>query len=266
MKIFVVIVSLFVAGIAFSQQLAPCDTVISFTPGEGTGFGQAEIYFPENILGWPSSTARKNVAESSPEEICSLGLGGEIVLGWKSGYLVDAPGDDFTVYENAFEYFKGIYSEPAVVSISKDGETWITYEFDELKLEGLAGTEPTIGDGDVGAPGGAGGNSFDIAALGLDTIRYIKLTDTTNIILQNPDHPNYDFTLNGFDLDAIVGYSVERHINSVADYYDECIGCEIEYFNVKGQRVEEYDEYNLVSLQPYFERIKNNKIIRILYN
>jgi len=224
-------------ALADEEFVAPADTVVEFLPGSGPTGGQSELYFPANILGWPSPNAQKNVPESSQEEICSIGLGGSITLSWSGKRLVDRDGVDFTVYENAFEYFNGIYTEPAVVSVSQDGIEWLTFPFNDQTLEGLAGTQPTIGDADVSIPGAAGGDGFDIADLGLEYIRYIRLTDTTNLILKDKEHPNYDVTLNGFDLDAVVGYSVVSDGTSVviSDNNSRCIDCKYPTINVAGE-------------------------------
>jgi len=64
------------------------DAVVSFTPGEGAGFGGN--YFPANVLGPPDQSAGLNEYTSSnkPQEILSLGNGGEIVLSFDDNYII----------------------------------------------------------------------------------------------------------------------------------------------------------------------------------
>jgi ribosomal protein L31 len=50
----------------------------------------------------------------------------------------------------------------------------------------------------------SGGDAFDLATIGIDSVRWIRITDVTRIILDNRSHPFYDPTLSGFDLDAII--------------------------------------------------------------
>ncbi len=87
--------------------------ILSFDPGAGAGFGQD--HFPAVVYGPPvgAGTAQGGV------DVLSLGGGGEIVLGFGGNAIVDQPGADFIVFENAF-YAGGDptapYAEPGVVS------------------------------------------------------------------------------------------------------------------------------------------------------
>jgi hypothetical protein len=138
-----------------------------------------------------------------PREICSIGLDGEIVMGLKAHVIVDAPGADFIVFENAFRGPTGRpYAEPARVSVSRDGSTWVDFPFDSTTLAGCAGLTPTTG-ADPWDPAVSGGDAFDLSTIDVDSVRWIKLTDVTRIVLDNNQHPFYDPTLSGFDLDVI---------------------------------------------------------------
>ncbi len=189
------------------------DIVESFTPGEGQNTGQADEYFPANIFGPPDTNASGNTPSQVPEEILSLGLDGEIVIGFEDHLIVDGPGADFTIFENAFvnPINQKIFAEPAVVSVSIDGEEFIEFPYDEASLEGCAGTKPTNGNADPFDPGQSGGNSFDLAEIGLQKIKWIKIRDITRAVLENPDHEYYDPTLTGFDLDAVAGIHLEKN-------------------------------------------------------
>jgi len=213
--------------LAFSQNYRSgyIDTVYSFTPGTGQNAGQDSAYFPLNIFGPPSERATRTIAETSPEQILSIGMGGEIIVGFKDMIIIDGPGADFTVFENVFEIL-GInkkYVEPAVVSVSRDGHIWHSFPFDSLTLIGCAGNSPTIGNQDPFNPQRSGGDSFDLADLQIDSVRYIKITDITHILIDTPNHPYFDPTLSGFDLDAIAGIHLASSAVSVKTQYNEPI-------------------------------------------
>lgn len=106
----------------------------------------------------------------------SLGFGGSIVLSFDQ-YVLDTAGDDLSVYEA----INGSYPlETAAVAVSQDGTTWYPL------------TEAARND----AVGGVTG--LDFSETGLAWIKYVRLTDTTNLA---------DFTTrptaDGFDLDAV---------------------------------------------------------------
>ncbi|MFN3780664.1 MAG: hypothetical protein ACK4SO_00640, partial [Candidatus Kapaibacteriota bacterium] len=65
-------------------------------------------------------------------------------------------------------------------------------------------------------PKASGGNSFDLAVLGLKKIRFIKIKDICDTILKNPNHPYYDPIISGFDLDCVVGLN----LTPVSDFSD----------------------------------------------
>lgn len=125
----------------------PIDTVLSFKPGNGQDFGRGEDVFPANIFGLPSTNASETAPEASEQQIASLGLKGEIIVGIKDYYIVDGEGDDFTIFENPFynNATKLIFSEPAVVSVSEDGINFVEFPYDSISLDGLAGKTPTNG-------------------------------------------------------------------------------------------------------------------------
>jgi hypothetical protein len=172
--------------------------VETFTPGEGAGFGQED--FPQIVLGQPQGKG----PSAGGTDVVSLGVGGEIVLSFGSARIADGPGPDFAVYENAF-YIGGdpnkVFSELAEVSVSQDGETWLPYACDS-SLEGpiwpgCAGGTPTIPcTEETGSPHGVecGGDLFDLADLGLESVRYVRIRDLST----SGTAPSA-----GFDLDAV---------------------------------------------------------------
>ncbi|MBD1210208.1 MAG: hypothetical protein H9535_17375 [Ignavibacteria bacterium] len=186
---------------------AGADTVFSVRWGTGQSFGREQ--FPRNVLGLPDTSARADRPAVTAEAVCSLGLGGEIIIGWKNAMLLNRTGADFTVFENVFLYFgERRYAEPAKVAVSQDGVRFVEFPFDSLSLRGCAGVTPTNGDKSAFNPNVSGGDSFDLAVIGMDSVRFIKITDVSQIVLNSPQHPFYDPTISGFDLDAVVGVSL----------------------------------------------------------
>lgn len=185
---------------------APIDTVFAFTPGSGQNAGQGPGVFPMNVMGTPSRAARTDVPENDPRQVCSIGLNGVMTVGWKNAVVVDGPGADFTIFENAFRYGNGkLYAEPASVEVSKDGRQWVMFPFDTTTFVGCAGRTPTVGDRDPWDPSVSGGDQFDLASIGMDSVRYVRITDRTALLMRQPTNPLYDPTLTGFDLDAVLG-------------------------------------------------------------
>jgi YVTN family beta-propeller protein len=176
------------------------DEVVSFTPGkEWSRFG--ENFFPENVLGPPDPDPAITLysPSSKPQEILSLGHGGEIVLEFSDNVIVDGEGVDFTVFENAF-YFLGTedpFIEAGIVSVSLDGIRFVAFPYDTSTFEGFAGVTPVNDNQHPTDPTVSGGDSFDITDLGFPYIRFVKITDAGDIVQEGP--------FNGdFDLDAVV--------------------------------------------------------------
>lgn len=174
--------------------------VVSFTPGPGAGFGQERL--PDVVTGPP---AGKGTAQASTD-VLSLGVGGEIVLGFGDLSIVDEAGPDFVVFENPFWIGNdpmNPFAELGEVSVSSDGVTWHTFTCD-LKgngsglWPGCAGFSPTLEyDAFSLLPidlGQSGGDGFDLADLGLSEVRFVRIVD----LASSGDMPSA-----GFDLDAV---------------------------------------------------------------
>ncbi|MDZ4745553.1 MAG: hypothetical protein SGJ05_06080, partial [bacterium] len=98
------------------------DTVVAFTPGTKQTSGQTPAFFPKNIVGVPDPRADTAVPVTDPRSVCSIGYGGTITVGFSNHVVVDGPGADFTVFENAFLFSSTrTYAEPATVEVSRDG-------------------------------------------------------------------------------------------------------------------------------------------------
>ncbi len=181
--------------------------VVRFSPGEGGGSGQDRL--PEVIQGPPAGPM------GGALDVLSLGVGGELVVGFGDYDLVDGPGPDFIVYENPF--LTGPYqpyAEPAVVGVSassSDAASFVDFPCDLSKTKGdpqqqswpypgCAGVHPVLaGKGSCVAPSdaaAAGGDAFDLATLGLARGRYLRLKDAGLSTMGT--------TTRGFDLDAVV--------------------------------------------------------------
>jgi hypothetical protein len=173
--------------------------VVSFRPGAYAGYGQANM--PNVVIGPP--------VPGSPNkgslDVVSLGVGGEIVLGFGDRTIVDGPGIDFIVWENAF-WIDGDsdnpFAELGEVSVSDDGENWHVFPC-EIRSDGTF---------DTGCAGWrarqdfdpcalipldaemVGGDHFDLAQLGLEQIRYVRIRDLSD---------DGRASTAGFDLDAV---------------------------------------------------------------
>ena len=215
-----------VTGRALADPFA--DAVVSHQIGTGGGAGESAL--PGIVLGPP----RGGGAFQGSTDTLSLGLGGSIVLAFTDNVIVDGPGADFTVFENAF-LTRGLntggpFAEPATVSVSADGVHFVAFpcRADEMPYyPGCAGVYPVFADArDPNAPSplvptttpiadlvgvpvdgftpppGSGGDSFDLAAVGLAMARFVRI-DASDL---KPGLAG----LSGFDLDAIAAvHSIE---------------------------------------------------------
>ncbi len=175
--------------------------VVSFTPGANAGFGQNKL--PGVVLGPPAG--KGNGAGSL--DVLSLGVGGQIVLDFGTRSIVDGPGPDFIVFENAF-YAGGasqaaVFAEPGEVSVSNDLTTWLTFPCSHVPTEpgvypGCAGWTPTQVYDPFAVipldPALSGGNAFDLATVSASTARYVRVRDLST---------SGQGSNAGFDLDAI---------------------------------------------------------------
>lgn len=273
------IIILLIAINLFSQDCITINHVFSFTPGEGQNLGQGEEFYPANIFGIPSRIANENVAEASESEVLSLGFGGEIIVGNTDNLIIDGEGADFTIFENVFKNpVNGrLFKEPAIISVSKDGQNYTEFPYEFSSLEGCAGTHPTFGNADYCDSEVSGGDSFDLADIGLDSIRYIKIKDITDQVNANQNHKYFDFSLSGFDLDALVIHSYIANVMSsvesdISEFYtlSTCIvishiaSNSIQIYNINGILVAEYSGIGVFQYQDlqngiYIMKISNSK-------
>jgi hypothetical protein len=175
------------------------DAVLEFAPAQASEFGHGEM--PEIVLGPPGGMV----------DVASLGCEGTIVLEFDEPGIVDGPGSDLIVFENAFSED---FPEPGEVSVSVDGESWSVFACEPISLDGCAGVHPTLAlpgtDIDPTDPEVAGGDAFDLGALAepLERVNFVRIRDRSREHwdalggLTYCDPGNHG--AGGFDLDAIV--------------------------------------------------------------
>jgi len=204
---------------AAAAPLVGIGGVVRWLPGPGAGHGQAEL--PAVIQGGPTGGGRTRGAVSG---VLALGVGGELVVDFGDYELVDGPGPDFVVFENAFETGPyNSFSEPAVVGLSRAGTA--TADFKDFPCDlaatsgdaagerwphpGCAGVRPVLADVTQNClpptdPLQAGGDAFDLATLGWDSARWLRLRDA--------GLGRSGTTTKGFDLDAVVLIHYRRRV------------------------------------------------------
>ncbi len=226
------------------------DAVTSYTIGTNGGYPGTN-FLPGIVTGPPKGSG----LFQGGLDVFSLGFGGSIVLRFLDNAIADEPGADFTVFENAFLAFNGAtltierpFADPGRVSVSQNGTTW--YEFPcslttnpatGTFYPGCAGVYPVLSNANTPStphasipteggieeliglpvippptPGGAGGDSFDLADLGLGWARYVRIVDA-NFVTGDPYGPNNA----GIDVDAITAIhsvpATDANANGVPD-------------------------------------------------
>jgi hypothetical protein len=184
------------AGVAWADPFL--DDVVDVELGSGAGHGTEAM-----VLGPP----RGGGAFQGALDVLSLGLGGSIVVAFDDNVVVDGPGPDLTVFENPFlqrgELTLPPFSEWGRVSVSADGEHWLTFACaatDAPYHPGCAGVYPVFANADdptapsplvpstapieslVGLPvvgfvppAGSGGDVFDLADVGIAAVRFVRI-------------------------------------------------------------------------------------------
>lgn len=210
------------------------DAVVDFSPGVGAGFGQG--HFPANVLGAPEGGPTDFLPQEQPQHLLSLGHGGQITVEFIETWIADGPGVDFLVFENPL--INPVNGDPfiecATVEVSLDGVDWRQMPFDFIPPEppeppnpavylaenylGFAGVTPVRSSSTNGVdpadPAVAGGDGFDLAAVGLTHARLVRITDgglgsrtdgDGDVLADDGDFGAVNSGINrGFDLDAVV--------------------------------------------------------------
>lgn len=191
------IIFLLLISASVFAQTPGADQVVSWKFGTNTDFGQSPEFFPANVLGNPDPAASATIPAANPEQVVSLGLGGWIVLEFTDNLITNGPGPDFVVFENVF--WPGgdslrAWKEPGIVSVSGDGINFFTFPYDSVTWTGCAGTVATNGSENPQNWPACGGNAFDLSAVGLSSVRFVRIDDRSS----------WTPFGSGFDLDAVV--------------------------------------------------------------
>ncbi|MGQ9805130.1 MAG: T9SS type A sorting domain-containing protein [Chlorobiales bacterium] len=206
--------ALWVYAVSATAQFADSVVSVNFGPNFNVGYGLDNPNFPQCVLGPPDSTARPCAPAFLPTELLSLGSGGSITLYFRQP-IVDLSGADFTVFENPFYIScdtNRVFAETGIVSVSKDGINFVEFPFEVIdslpiqsprRYRGLAGVTPTNGAVSPLLPGSpnqnrSGGDSFDLATVGIDTVYFVRITDAGNRVNDG------GALAQSFDLDAVV--------------------------------------------------------------
>jgi hypothetical protein len=195
--------ALLLAAVPAGAQDPFAAAVVDFTVGDGGGFGSDML--PGIVLGPP----RGGGAVQQSLDVVSLGNDGVITLRFDLPLICDGPGPDFTVFENAFHVSTPqgpIFEEYGIVSVSQDGVTFIDLPYDPVTHSGLAGRTPVLSNPDNGIdpldPAVSGGDTFDLASVGLPWVAYVRITDP-GAAIPDPGNLIAPGDKGGFDLDAI---------------------------------------------------------------
>ena len=160
------------------------DEVVSIEYGEGAGFGQEN--YPDIVYGPPKGGGEL----SGSLDVLTIGEGGSIVFSFRDVDIINEDGADLIIFENPFVG----WTEPAIAAASIDGIEWVEWPCDENTWAGCVGIEPVFSHLnnciDARDPENAGGDALDLSDIGMESARYIKITDAGIS------------GLGGFDLDA----------------------------------------------------------------
>lgn len=176
--------------------------VVSTQVGGGGGAGQNKL--PTIVTGAPHGTG---IYQGNTSDVYSLGSHGQIIVAFTNCIIADGPGNDFTVFENAF-YAGGDgnapFSEPAIVGVSVDGVNFTDFPCDlsqSPKYPGCAGTHPVFSSPENTInpldPELSGGDPFDLATINIQSAKFIRIIDQGLSPIYGANGTN------GFDLDAI---------------------------------------------------------------
>ncbi|MBK8481899.1 MAG: hypothetical protein IPL40_12080 [Proteobacteria bacterium] len=202
---------------ALAAPLVGIGAIVRWQPGPGAGHGASAL--PGVIQGGPTGGGARHGAV---EGVLAFGVGGELIVDFGDHEIIDGSGPDFIVFENAFETGPfSSFSEPAVVGLSRTSPADGAFKDFPCDLAATSGDAagarwPHPGCAGVRAvlanvgrncltptdPTQAGGDAFDLATLGWESARWLRLRDAG--IAQS------GLTTKGFDLDAVLLINYRR--------------------------------------------------------
>ncbi len=157
---------------------AAADLVVHAPHATGAGFLNADLAV-NGVRGGGETSGSLDVFSLRLE----AGVNDTLVLGWSDRRVVDTPGVDLVVFENAFRTSGDkVFMDLAVVEVSADGDSWVAFPHDyvaedETKYKadpalwvGFAGRTPVLlhaedNPVDPFDAEAAGGDGFDLADL-----------------------------------------------------------------------------------------------------
>ena len=158
---------------------------IAHSFGPGQTFNQD--IFPQPILVPPKGGG----CCAGSTDVVSLGEGGTVTVEFEDNTIVDGPGPDFIVFENAFDIGSNPqmpYAELGTVEVSEDGIQWVGFPCTatQYPYDGCAGWHPVLANADSNSidptdPSVAGGDAFDLADISVTAARYVRITDRADL-------------------------------------------------------------------------------------
>jgi len=136
-------------------------------------------------------------------DVVSLGNGGSVVVEFAGNAIVDGPGADFIVFENAFGVNcdpNNVFAELGTVAVSDDGTHFTEFPctakkppYGECSGWHVVNANPDVNQIDPTDPAVAGGDPYDLADVGVTSARYVRITD----------RPDLTGMAGVYDLDAV---------------------------------------------------------------
>lgn len=196
------------------------DAVVERVEGADGGYLEPGLAMPGVVLGPPAGGG----AFSQSLDVYPLGHGGSITLAFEDNAILNGPGPDFRVFENAFHTSSDLsttFREAGFVEASADGITFVRFPWNAENFTGLAGISPVYANPLAGIgplDPNAGGDAFDLATIGLDEARYVRIVDAADFV--NDEGNNFPIRGQGkagFDLDAIVALNSRETCGACCD-------------------------------------------------
>lgn len=190
------------------DDVAYASAVVSWSIGDNGGYGLDHM--PNIVLGPPNGGG----ACAGSLDVLSLGVGGEVVVALAED-LADGPGPDLMVFENPFWVgcdSADVFAELGEVAVSENGHDWYAWPCTPSNPPydaNCSGWKPVLANKttpiDPAHLDQSGGESFDLAAIGVTRARYVRIRDLRH---SQPTPPHTGKA--GYDLDAIAALHVWR--------------------------------------------------------